>query len=235
MTSPKTTPTPTMPDRPEFGRGRLVGSAAIVFAALVLIENVLFTITGAPGYDSPIEDVLTYYAANRVVIAIVAGLVALYLPLLLLFVTGLHGLVERRGGAGADWSRLAIAAGGAASAIFVLVNVLQIGFALSASPLAEPTSAFEIVWRIHAAAFALVLPMLGTIGVGAALAAHASGLTPAWQRVLGLAAGGLLLVAGVGNVAVADGSPVIFAGLLGFAALLVWLFVTGVRLVRGNR
>ncbi|MEO8263357.1 MAG: hypothetical protein ABI566_12390 [Pseudolysinimonas sp.] len=229
-----TTPATTLAGA-ELARGRLVGAAAIAFAVLVLTENVLFTVTGSPGYDSPIEDVLAYYAANHTVVAIVAGMVALYLPLLLLFVTGLHGLVERRGGAGADWSRLAIAAGVAVSAIFVVVNVLLIGFALSANTFVESTSAYEIVWRIHASAFALVLPALGAMCVGASLAAHESGLTPAWQRVLGLAAGGLLLVAGVGNVAIADGSPLIFAGLLGFVALLVWLFVIGVRLVRGSR
>ena len=75
-----------------------------------------------------------------------------------MFVTGLHGLVERRGGAGADWSRLALAAGATLSAIFVLVNVLQIGLVLSAGELAEPSPAFELAWQLHAAAFALALP-----------------------------------------------------------------------------
>ena len=42
----------------------------------------------------------------------------------------------------------------------------------------------------------------------------------------------LLLAAGVGNLAIADGSPLIFVGLLGFAAFLVWLIATGVRLIR---
>ncbi len=74
--------------------------------------------------------------------------------------------------------------------------------------------------------------MLGASFVGTALAAHASGLTPAWQRLLGLVGGGLLVVAGVGNLAVADGSALVFVGLAGFAAWLVWLVATGVRLVR---
>ena len=95
---------------------------------------------------------------------------------------------------------------------------------------AEP--AFELVWQLHAAAFALALPALGTTFIGAALAAHASGLTPAWQRLLGVAGGGLLLAAGLGNLAIADGSPFLFVGLLGFAAWLVWLLATGIRLVR---
>ena len=46
--------------------------------------------------------------------------------------------------------------------------------------------------------------------------------------------GSLLLAAGLGNVAIADGSALIFVGLLGFAAWLVWLLATGVRLVRSD-
>jgi hypothetical protein len=215
-----------------FVRGRLVGAAAIAFAVLVLIENALLAVTGAQGYGAPIGEVLAYYTANRDAVAIVSGLVALYVPLLLVFVTGLHGLVERRGGFGADWSRLAVAAGATLSAIFVLVNVLQVGLALSAGALAEPTPWFELVWQVHAAAFALALPMLGTTCIGAALAAHANGLTPAWQRLLGLVGGTLLLAAGVGNLAIADGSALIFVGLLGFATWLVWMIATGIRLIR---
>lgn len=222
----------TTPTRNRSVRGRLVGTAAIAFAVLWVTENVLFAVTGAPSYSAPIEDVLAYYADNRATVAVISGLVAVYLPLLLVFVTGLHGLVEQRGGAGADWSRLALAAGATLSAIFVLFNVLQIGLAISAGGLAEPTPAFELVWQIHAAAFGLALPMLGTTCIGGAIAAHASGLTPAWQRPLGLVGGSLLLAAGLGGLAIADGSALIFVGLLGFAVWLVWLLATGVRLVR---
>ena len=222
----------TTPARSWFVRGRLVGAAAIAFAVSVAMENAVYAMPVAPTFGAPIAEVLAYYAANRDSVAIASGLVALNLPLLLVFVTGLHGLVKRRGGAGADWSRLAMAAGAALSAIFVLVNVLQVGLTLSADGLAEPTPAFELVWQVHAAAFALALPMLGTTFIGAALAAHASGLTPAWQRLLGLVGGSLLLAAGVGNLAIADGGALIFVALLGFAAWLVWLLATGVRLVR---
>jgi hypothetical protein len=220
--------------RSRFVRGRLVGAAAIAFAVSVAIENAVLAGSGGPTYGAPIEEALAWLADNRVAVAIASSQVALNLPLLLVFVTGLHGLVERRGGAGADWSRLALAAGATLSAILVLFNATQMGLALSAGGLAEPTPAFELVWHVHAAAFALVLPTLGTTFIGAALAAHASGLTPAWQRLLGLVGGSLLLAAGLGNLAIADGSALIFVGLLGFAAWLVWLLATGVRLVRSD-
>jgi hypothetical protein len=232
MRSPQNTATTL--GRSWFVRSRLVGAAAIAFAVSVAIENAVLAGTGAPAFGDPIEEVLAYYAANRVSVAIASSAIGLSLPLLLVFVTGLHGLVERRGGAGADWSRLVLAAGATLSAIFALGDALQIGLALSAGGLAEPTPAFELVWQVHAAAFALALPTLGTTFIGAALAAHASGLTPAWQRLLGLVGGSLLLAAGVGNLAIADGSALIFVGLLGFAAWLVWLLATGVRLVRSD-
>jgi hypothetical protein len=211
---------------------RVVGATAIALAASMAIQNAVPV--GAPTFGDPIEEVLAWHAQNRVAVAIAVGLEALNLPLLLGFVTGLHGLVGRRGGAGADWSRLAVAAGATLSAVFALSAVLWIGVVLSAGELAEPSPAFELVWQLHAAAFALALPALGTTFIGAALAAHASGLTPAWQRLLGLVGGSLLLAAGLGNLAIADGSALIFVGLLGFAAWLVWLLATGVRLVRSD-
>ena len=232
MTSPEYTA--TEPPRSGFVRGWLVGAAAIGFAVLVLTENVLFGVTDAPGYGDPVADVLAYYAANRGALAVIYGVVALYLPLLLVFLAGLHGLVVRRGGAGAAWSRLALAAGAALVANLVLFNVLQIGLVLSADGFTGSTEAFELVWQIHAAAFGLAFPMFGAACIGTTLASHTSGLTPGWQRLLGLVGGSLLLAAGLGSLAIADGSALIFVGLLGLLAWLVWLLATGVRLVRSN-
>ena len=214
------------------GPSRLLGALALAVATAMVAENAVLAATGAPDYGAPIDDVLTYYAANRGAVAITSGLVALYLPLLLVFVAGLQGLAERRHGAGSDAARLAVAAAATLSAGFVLVNALQVGLALSADGLTEPTSTFELVWQVHAAAFGLALPALGATLVGASLATHGAGLTPPWQRIIGLAGGGLLLVAGIGNLAIADGSALIFVGLLGLAAWLGWLIVTGVRLSR---
>ena len=156
---------------------------------------------------------LAWHGQNRVVVAIAVGQEALHLPLLLGFVTGLHGLVARRGDAGADWSQhLAVAAGATLAAVLALYSVLWIGVVLSAGELAEPSPTFELAWQLHAAAFALALPALGTTFIGAALAAHASRLIPPWQRLLGVAGGGLLLAAGAASLAIADGSALAVRG-----------------------
>jgi hypothetical protein len=213
---------------------RIVGGAGVALAASVAVQNAVFVGTGAPAFGDPLGEVLAYHAENRGAVAVAVGQEAVNLPLLLLFVTGLHGLVQRRGGAGADWSRLAVAAGATLSAVFALVMTTHIAVVLAADGLAEPTPAFELVWQLHAAAFALALPALGATFIGAALATHASGLTRPWQRLLGVAGGSLLILAGAGNLAIADGSPLLFVGIAGFAAWLLWLVVTGLRLIRGQ-
>ncbi len=212
---------------------RIVGIVAVAYAASVFVQNAVFAVTGAPDYSDPIGVVLTYHAENQGALAVTSGLEAMNMLLLLLFVTALHGLVQCRGGAGADWSRLAVAAGATLSALFALTIATHIAVVLAANGLAEPTPAFELMWQLHAAAFALALPALGATFIGAALATHASGLTQPWQRLLGVAGGSLPILAGVGNLAIADGSPLVFVGVLGLAMWLVWLVVTGLRLIRG--
>src|SRR5215510_6379562 len=134
---------------PAFGE-RVVGAAAIALAASLVIQNAVFVSTGPPGYGDPIEKVLAWHAVHRGVVAFAVGSEALNLPLLLVFVTGLHGLVGRRGGAGADWSRVAVAAGATLAAVFALYAVLWNGVVLSASELAEPSPELQLAWQLHA-------------------------------------------------------------------------------------
>ncbi len=212
---------------------RTVGVIAIVYAASMMVQNAVFAVTGAPDYSDSLGVLLTYHAENQGALSVTSGLEAMNMILLLLFVTALHGLVQRRGGAGADWSQLAVAAGATLSALFALTIATHIAVVLAANGLSEPTPAFELMWQLHAAAFALALPALGATFIGTALATHASGLTRPWQRLLGVAGGSLPILAGVGNLAIADGSPLVFVGVLGLAMWLVWLVATGLRLICG--
>src|SRR3954454_25297059 len=157
-----TGPTPT-----RVLRERVLGATAIASATLVVIDNTVVAWAGATSYGAPIKEVLAFHADHRAAVAISVGLEALNVPLLLWFVTGLHGLVGRRGGAGADWSRLAVAAGATFSAVTAFYSGLWIGGVLSAGGLAEPSPAFELAWQLHAAAFAMALPALGTTFIGA--------------------------------------------------------------------
>ncbi len=61
------------------------------------------------------------------------------MPLLLLFLIGLHGLVARRRAAGAHWSRLAMAAGTCYAAVTGCYAVLGDGVVVSARGITQPT------------------------------------------------------------------------------------------------
>lgn len=211
---------------------RIVGITAIALAVSMVTQNAMFVATDAPGYGDPIEEVFAWHRQNRTVVVIAVAQEALHVPLLLGFLAGLHGLVGSRGGAA--WSRIAVAAGATLSAIFALYSVLWIGVVLSVGEHAEPNPTFELAWLLHAAAFALALPVLGATFIGAALAAHKSRLTPSWQRLLGVAGGSLLLAAGAASLEIADGSAFLVVGLPGLALWIVWLLTTGVRLVRAQ-
>jgi hypothetical protein len=53
--------------------------------------------------------------------------------------------------------------------------------------------------------------------------------------MLGLGGAVLMIAAGGATVAIADGSPLLFVGMPGYAAWLVWLVAAGVRLMRTRR
>ncbi|HNI38572.1 MAG TPA: hypothetical protein PKZ68_09775 [Pseudomonadales bacterium] len=212
---------------------RIVGVVALAYAASMIVQNAVFSVDGAPAYGDPLGVVLTYHAEHQSALSITSGLEVVNMVLLLLFITALHGLVQRRGGAGADWSRLAVAAGATLSALSALTIATHIAVVLAADGLSEPTPTFKLIWQLHAAVFALSLPALGATFIGTAMSTHASGLTRPWQRLLGVAGGSLPILAGFGNLAIANGSPLLFVGVLGLFTWLIWLIVTGIRLIRG--
>lgn len=213
---------------------RVVGATAIALALSMVIQNVMFTVAGAPGYGDPIDAVFAWHAKNRAVVAIAVAQETLHMALLLGFLAGIHGLVARRGGAGADWSRLAVAAGATVTAILAFYSATWIGTVLTARDGAEPSALFLLVWQLHAAAFALSLPALGVTMITVALATHLSKLTPPWQRFLGLTGGVLLLAVGAVSLEIADGSSLLYVGLPGLALWIAWLLVTGIRLMRAR-
>jgi hypothetical protein len=226
MTTATHTPTHLRPQR-------VLGATAIALAASLVVQNVMLGGTGAPDYGAPIADVLAFHAKNRGAVAVAVGLEALNLPLLLGFLAGLHGLV-RRSEAGATWSRMALAAGATLSAAWAIYAVAWIGVLLAAGQGAESTPTVQLAWHLHAAGLAMALPALGTTFLGAAMATHSASLTAPWQRLLGVVGPILLVIAGTASLAIADGSPMVFLGVVGLALWVVWLSATGIRLMRGT-
>lgn len=209
-----------------------VGIIAIVYATTMFIQNMLFAITESPGYNDSIEVVLSYHAENQGALALTSGLEAINMVLLLFFITSLNGLISLRGDVGKGWSQLAVSAGVTLSALFALFYATHISVIVASSRITEPNMAFEMMWQLHAAVFALAMPALGLTFISTALATHASGLTRSWQRNFGVFGGILPILAGLGNLSIAGGSSFLYIGVIGLFLWLLWLIITGVSLIR---
>ena len=77
---------------------RVVGVTALALATSWIVQNLVVAVVvpGAPTYADPISEVAAFHASHRGSIALLVGLEALNLPLLLGFLTGLRSLVGAR-------------------------------------------------------------------------------------------------------------------------------------------
>lgn len=217
---------PPATDDDPAGLARLGGAAGLWFAATVVVQNVVRGAAAPPSQPSA-DDLVAYAEASGTVTAILMGLFAVNVVALGLF---LGAVVER------SWRiRPGLAAAGAFGvagvlAMFGLTTVLNSVVVARAGDL--DASSLVTLWSLHDAAFAVNFAALALALVALGLAGVAAGITPPVFRWLAPLGGSLLLVAGIGSHAVAQGSPLLFVGLVGFLVWLAFLLTTGLRLVR---
>lgn len=207
---------------------RAAGVGALGFAMGVFVQNA-FLLAGLPDASAPASEAATWLAENRARATAASTVVGLNLPLLLLFVASLRTLARD-----AQPARLWIDLGTLGVVVLVALFGVVASTQIASTMLAEggATPVFAALWSLHNATFALTFTALGTALLGFSIGAYVARITPAWQRGVGLLGATLLLVAGLANGAVAEGSPILYVGLGGFALWIVWLVATGVRLVR---
>ncbi len=223
-----TTAQPMSPAAPTFPTTRLAAIGALGFAAGVAIQNFVLLI-GMPDTAAAPSDVAAWLTENRSRSTMASAIVGFNMPLLLVFAAAARALV-RDVAAARLWVDLGAFAAIVLVGLFGIVASTQIAATLIADGGATP--AFIALWMVHNAAFALAMTAVGVALLGFAVGMHVAGLTPAWQRTMGLVGATLLLVTGLANAAVASGSPIIYVGLGGFGLWLVWLVATGARLLR---
>ncbi len=206
---------------------RLAGLAALAFAAGVLVSNGL--LSSAPMADESAEVAAAWFADNRAQAMVAAAMVAITFPALLVLGGSMYEL-SRRSDVARGW--MVIGALGAASMVGVFTVVAAAQMTMVTLADSGVSEGIAVAWGIHNAAFALNMSVLGTAFFGFAMGAGAAGLTPGWQRTMGLVGAAALLITGFANLAVSEGSPVALLGFAGFLLWLAWLVILGIRLVR---
>jgi hypothetical protein len=206
---------------------RLAGIGAVGFAAIVAATNLLIIDVPQPG--TPLAEIAAWYAANGGRVGIATAAYAVNIVLLMLFASNVRELV-RGDDAARPWSTMGLIGLTALAVSFGAVTAAQIALVELAGGGATP--AFAALWALHNAAFSVNVAVLAIAILGLSIGLHAAGLTPAWQRTLGVVGAVLLVLGGAGGLGGGAESPLGLPGLGGFLIWLVWLTTTGVRLLR---
>ena len=215
--------------RRRLGRpGFIGGIGGLVFVAGVIAQNAIRS--GFPPNDASAQEVLTYYADHRGATAALAVLFPLGLAGLLAFVGTVVNRCIRGNG------RVAAIAGavGAAGIIGTFMAVIASDLALSAyiHRGAADVSVVEGIWVLHNAIFGVLLAAVGVTLAALSSAAATEGLIPARWRTAGLVGAGLLMLGAMSAPAILDGSPMMVAGLAGFAVWIAFMIRSSVALLR---
>ena len=211
---------------------RIAGLAGIVFAVLLVVQNVLKAATSPPD-DATAAQVLRFAHHDAWTVHLLVVTYVIGFPALFLFAGGLVGRAREAAGQSEMWGRLGLSSIGVIAVLFGLLNVLQVVLVADRARLAHDPAAVSAIWTLHNAIFTMNLLAVGGALLGLGRAAWVAGLVP---RRLGIATtvGALLLaVAAAPAVAEVHGSNLLVIGLAGFLCWLVFVVVVSGRLIAG--
>lgn len=208
-----------------------LGAVAGLAAALLLIAIIVFIPTG-PAPDASGEEITASFVTHHD--AMLAGhiLEGVAVMLFLGFASGLRGILRRAEG-GAETLSAAMFGGAVAAAALVLVaHAVRASLVLHTARDGDPAlvrALFDLSAMVDAFS---ALPLAVFLAATGALIVR-SGAVARW---LGWAAGTAALLMVVGSAkTLADVTPLVVGGVLGFLLFVLWLLLTSVMLVWGHR
>jgi hypothetical protein len=224
---PTTAPEPI--SEPPLDR-RIIGATALTFATLVIAQQVVRG-SSAPAFDADASALSAYAAGSGPGAAVLTGMVALNIPIILFFAAG----VVRAAG---DRARMAALGGlgGVAgmSAVFAVLTGIQAVIVAHGEALAAAPELLVGLWGLHNLLFSLNSAVLGAAFLGLGLAAVGAGLTPRVFRFLAPVGAACLWIGAAGSFSMVDGSPVLAFHGAGFGLWVLFLLATAARSLRGR-
>ena len=214
-------------------RLRTAGLGAIGFAAIVVAQNLLRG-GSAPANDAPAAEVLTHFADNRGMHAVLGALFVVAVGAIAAFVGGSFRRLTASSRPG--WAYAGYAGAIGVVGLFSVIVASEQALSVVAHGDSPDLGAVEALWALHNSAFTVLHAMLAIALVGLAKAGVAAGVTPkAFDRLAPI--GGALLAAGAVAgpfIAAGEAMPVFGLAMLGFVTWLAFLVTTGLRMVRSD-
>lgn len=198
---------------------RLAGVAGVCFAVLILLANLLLVPIGLPTPGSSLDQVITFYRAERGLFDLTQSLVPLAWVAATVFGAGaLLVLWPHDRARGEAWSLVGFAGLLLQNATFAVL--IAVRFALGATA-ARDDAATAGFWAMHDGLIGLNGTFLALALVGLSVSGVRAGLIRRWHGAAGLLAAILQFSAAVLAPFVVDGAKGL--GLIGLAGWLIWV------------
>lgn len=215
------------------GFPRICGFAAVGFAAMITLSNVIQVPAGLPAAGAGLGEVVAFFGAKSHIVGIGSALTPAAWVLATMFGAGvvsvLWGSERRRGEA---WSLLGFAGLVLQNAAFA--GVIAIRLALT-SIAVDDKGATAGLWALHDALFALNATFLALALVGLSVGGLRAGLIRRWHGRLGLVSAALLFASATLTTWFFGRSDAFgLLGLVGWLLWVVWIVAYGVILIRLN-
>ncbi|WP_087887255.1 hypothetical protein [Streptomyces alboflavus] len=212
------------------GFSRVGGMAAIGFAAMITLSNVVMVPAGLPLTGAETSEVTEFFATEGTAVGIGSALVPAAWILATLF--GVGALIAlRRSERERDeaWSLLGLA--GLALQNVTFAGVVATRLALASTAAHDP-SATPALWALHDAVFTLNGTFLALALLGLSVGGLRTGLIRPWHGALGLLAAALQFSSATLAHWVMAGGALGLLGLVGWLLWVVWIVAYGITLIR---
>ncbi|MCT9139156.1 2-oxoglutarate/malate transporter [Streptomyces violarus] len=210
---------------------RVSGLAALGFAFLIVVGNVVLVPAGLPRTGAGIGEVDGFFRAHGELVGIGSALTPAAWVLATLFGAGaVRVLWQSERDRGEAWALLGFAGLILQNAVFAVVIAIRLALASTA---ADGVGAAASLWALHDTLFTLNGTFLALALVGLSLAGMRGGLIRPWHARWGLLSAALLFGSAVLTPLVVDHvGPFGLLGLAGWLMWVVWVVVYGVVLMR---
>jgi hypothetical protein len=215
-----------MPCKVKLSFSQVSGLAAIGFAGLIVLANLIMVPAGLPVTGTEIGEVVAFFSANSGVVGIASALTPAAWVLATLFGAGAVVAVWRsERERGEAWSFVGLAGLILQNGTFAAVSAIRLA-------LAHDVTATGL-WALHDALFTLNGAFLSLALIGLSISGLRARLIRPWHATSGLVAAVLLLSSATLTPLIIDHAGSLgLLGLVGWLIWVVWIVVYGVTLVR---
>ena len=212
---------------------RIGGIAAIGFATLITLSNVIMVPAGLPLTGAKTGEVAEFFATQGTAVGIGSALAPGAWILAIVF--GAGALVTMRQSElarGEAWSLLGVTGLALQNATFAGVVATRLALTQTAP---HSPSATAGLWALHDAVFTLNGTFLALALLGLSIGGLRTGLIRPWHGTMGLLAAALQFSsATLAHWVIDNGGALGLLGLAGWLMWVVWVFAYGITLIRQN-